>query len=182
MFSKSRSVLYLSENRLEHVEIVFHDLPLILGQVEQVVDRSIDIGFEGFEVVLLDFLAVGFEPVQQFDEVVVVPGDGLDRRVADGIRPPGHQGDRGVHVALHLGVYRVSPRLPLVGDIVEFSVVIAEVRLGKTIGLAIKFYTVHNLTRYHDRAREIVRGIDHAELPDVIVTNYVVAETLETLR
>lgn len=31
---------------------------------------------------------------------------------------------------------------------------------------------------YHDHAREIVRGIDHGELPDAIVTNYVVAETL----
>jgi len=31
---------------------------------------------------------------------------------------------------------------------------------------------------YHDRAQEIVRGIDHGELPEAIVTNYVVAETL----
>ena len=31
---------------------------------------------------------------------------------------------------------------------------------------------------YHERAQEIVRGIDHGDLPDVIVTNYVVAETL----
>ncbi|ERH02363.1 MAG: hypothetical protein J07HN6_00395 [Halonotius sp. J07HN6] len=31
---------------------------------------------------------------------------------------------------------------------------------------------------YHDRASEIIRGIDHGELPDAIVTNYVVAETL----
>ena len=31
---------------------------------------------------------------------------------------------------------------------------------------------------YHDRAREIVRGIDHGDLPEAIVTNYVVAETL----
>ncbi|MFC7043425.1 type II toxin-antitoxin system VapC family toxin [Halonotius sp. GCM10025705] len=31
---------------------------------------------------------------------------------------------------------------------------------------------------YHDRASEIVRGIDHGELPNAIVTNYVVAETL----
>lgn len=31
---------------------------------------------------------------------------------------------------------------------------------------------------YHDAAREIIRGIDHGDLPDVIVTNYVVAETL----
>jgi len=31
---------------------------------------------------------------------------------------------------------------------------------------------------YHDRAREIVRGIDHGDLPTVTVTNYVVAELL----
>lgn len=31
---------------------------------------------------------------------------------------------------------------------------------------------------YHNRAQEIVRGIDHGDLPDVMVTNYVVAETL----
>lgn len=31
---------------------------------------------------------------------------------------------------------------------------------------------------YHDRARELVRGIDHGDLPKAIVTNYVVAETL----
>jgi len=35
---------------------------------------------------------------------------------------------------------------------------------------------------YHDRAREIVRGIDHGELPDVLITNYVVAETLNLSR
>jgi|APHM01.1.fsa_nt_gi Predicted nucleic acid-binding protein, contains PIN domain len=31
---------------------------------------------------------------------------------------------------------------------------------------------------YHNRAQEIVRGIDHGDLPDVMVTNHVVAETL----
>lgn len=36
--------------------------------------------------------------------------------------------------------------------------------------------------QYHDRARKIVRGIDHGELPDAIVTNYVVAETLNLTR
>jgi len=72
--------------------------------------------------------------------------------------------------------------MPLVGDIVQFSDVVAEVRLGKTVGHAIKVNTVHNLTRYYDRAREIVRGIDHGDLPEVIVMNYVVAETLESLR
>jgi predicted nucleic acid-binding protein len=35
---------------------------------------------------------------------------------------------------------------------------------------------------YHQPAREIVRGIDHGDLPDVIVTNYVVAETLNLAR
>ena len=31
---------------------------------------------------------------------------------------------------------------------------------------------------YHGRSREIIRGIDHGVLPDAIITNYVVAETL----
>ena len=31
---------------------------------------------------------------------------------------------------------------------------------------------------YHDRSRAIIRGIDHGDLPDTVVTNYVVAETL----
>jgi predicted nucleic acid-binding protein len=35
---------------------------------------------------------------------------------------------------------------------------------------------------YHDRAREIVQAIDHGDLPDAIVTNYVVAETLNLAR
>ncbi|MDL0134747.1 type II toxin-antitoxin system VapC family toxin [Halobacterium salinarum] len=35
---------------------------------------------------------------------------------------------------------------------------------------------------YHEPAREIVRGIDHGDLPDAIVTNYVVAETLNLAR
>lgn len=35
---------------------------------------------------------------------------------------------------------------------------------------------------YHDRAREIVGGIDHGELPDAVLTNYVVAELLNLSR
>lgn len=35
---------------------------------------------------------------------------------------------------------------------------------------------------YHEKAREIVKGIDHGELPDTVVTNYVVAETLNLTR
>jgi len=31
---------------------------------------------------------------------------------------------------------------------------------------------------YHDQALQIISGIDHGALPDAIVTNYVVAETL----
>jgi hypothetical protein len=34
----------------------------------------------------------------------------------------------------------------------------------------------------HDVAREIVTAVDHGELPDVVVTNYVVAETLNLTR
>lgn len=40
------------------------------------------------------------------------------------------------------------------------------------------FATASARDEYDDRAREIVRGIDHGELPDAIVTNYVVGETL----
>ncbi len=35
---------------------------------------------------------------------------------------------------------------------------------------------------YHHRAREIIRGIDHGNLPKAIVTNYVIAETLNLTR
>ncbi len=35
---------------------------------------------------------------------------------------------------------------------------------------------------YHDQARKIVHGIDHGDLPKAIVTNYVVAETLNLTR
>lgn len=35
---------------------------------------------------------------------------------------------------------------------------------------------------YHERARSIVAGIDHAELPEAIVTDYVLAETLNLTR
>ncbi|WEL16315.1 PIN domain containing protein [Halorhabdus sp. SVX81] len=36
--------------------------------------------------------------------------------------------------------------------------------------------------RYHDRAREIVRGIDHGDLPEAVVSNYVLPETLNLTR
>jgi len=32
--------------------------------------------------------------------------------------------------------------------------------------------------QHHEKATEIVRGIDRGELPDAVVNNYVVAETL----
>jgi hypothetical protein len=35
---------------------------------------------------------------------------------------------------------------------------------------------------YHDRSRKIVRGIDHGDLPEAVITNYVVAETLNLAR
>lgn len=35
---------------------------------------------------------------------------------------------------------------------------------------------------YHDRARDLVRGIDHGTLPEAVITNYVVAETLNLTR
>ena len=34
---------------------------------------------------------------------------------------------------------------------------------------------------HHDTARDIVSAIDHGDLPDAIVTNYVVAETLNLI-
>jgi predicted nucleic acid-binding protein len=35
---------------------------------------------------------------------------------------------------------------------------------------------------YHDPALEIVRAVDHGDLPDGIVTNYILAETLNLVR
>ncbi|QAU12210.1 PIN domain-containing protein [Halorubrum sp. BOL3-1] len=35
---------------------------------------------------------------------------------------------------------------------------------------------------YHDRARKIVSGIDHGELPSAVLTDYVVAELLNLSR
>lgn len=35
---------------------------------------------------------------------------------------------------------------------------------------------------YHDAAMEIIRAVDHGDLPEGIVTNYVLAETLNLVR
>jgi len=35
---------------------------------------------------------------------------------------------------------------------------------------------------YHDPALDIVRGIDHGDLPEAVITNYVVAEALTLAR
>jgi len=35
---------------------------------------------------------------------------------------------------------------------------------------------------YHEPAQEVVRSIDHGELPEALITNYVVAETLNLAR
>lgn len=35
---------------------------------------------------------------------------------------------------------------------------------------------------YHDTAQEIVHAVDHGELPEAVLTNYVVAETLNLTR
>lgn len=40
------------------------------------------------------------------------------------------------------------------------------------------FATSSARDEYHERARAIVRGIDHGDLPEADVTDYVVAETL----
>jgi predicted nucleic acid-binding protein len=44
------------------------------------------------------------------------------------------------------------------------------------------FASASALDDYHDHARRLVRGIDHGDLPDGIVTNYVVAETLNLIN
>lgn len=36
--------------------------------------------------------------------------------------------------------------------------------------------------QYHETAREIVAGVDHGELPEAVVTDYVLAETLNLVR
>lgn len=35
---------------------------------------------------------------------------------------------------------------------------------------------------YHDRAQEIIRAIDHGALPTVVITDYILAETLNLAR
>ena len=54
----------LTENRLEHVEILLHDPALVFSQVEQVVDCFVYLGFEVVDVRPFDLLAVGFQPVE----------------------------------------------------------------------------------------------------------------------
>ncbi|ELZ33861.1 type II toxin-antitoxin system VapC family toxin [Halorubrum tebenquichense] len=44
------------------------------------------------------------------------------------------------------------------------------------------FATASARDEYHDRALEIVRGIDHGALPDAVVTDYVLAELLNLSR
>ena len=61
---RAKLVLHPTENRLEHVEILLHDFPLVLGQLEQVVDRPVDLGFEVVDVRPFDLLPVGFQPVK----------------------------------------------------------------------------------------------------------------------
>ena len=44
------------------------------------------------------------------------------------------------------------------------------------------FASASSRDEYHAPGREIVRAIDHGELPEVVVTNYIVAETLNLTR
>lgn len=44
------------------------------------------------------------------------------------------------------------------------------------------FAAVSARDEYHEPAREIVGGVDHGDLPEARVTNYVVAETLNLVR
>lgn len=175
--ARAKSVPQLAENWLKHVEIILYDFSLVFSQVEQVVDHSVNLGFESFDVRPFNLLAAVFEPVEQFSDAIVgagnrdgrllatldvaavdggvdvlgaslagIPVVGVHRRVVDCVRPPSLDGEITVHVALHLGVCRVSSRLPLVDDVVEFAVVVAEVCLREAVGLAIEVDTVHNFT------------------------------------
>ena len=44
------------------------------------------------------------------------------------------------------------------------------------------FATASARDEYHDVARDIVSGVDHGDLPTGVVTNYVLAETLNLVR
>lgn len=44
------------------------------------------------------------------------------------------------------------------------------------------FATASARDEFHDAAREIVRAVDHGDLPEALVTNYVLAETLNLTR
>jgi predicted nucleic acid-binding protein len=44
------------------------------------------------------------------------------------------------------------------------------------------FATASARDDYHDTAREIIGGIDHGSLPTAVITNYVLAETLNLTR
>lgn len=46
----------------------------------------------------------------------------------------------------------------------------------------VRFASASSRDEYHGPAREIVRGIDHRDLPEAVLTNYVVAETLNLVR
>ena len=49
---------------LEHFEVVLNDLAFLLGEVEQVVNRFVNLGFECFDVRLLDLSSVVVQSVE----------------------------------------------------------------------------------------------------------------------
>lgn len=53
---------------------------------------------------------------------------------------------------------------------------------GALVDTNVFFASVSASDDYHDRARAIVHGIDHGELPDSVITDYVLAETLNLTR
>jgi Predicted nucleic acid-binding protein, contains PIN domain len=53
---------------------------------------------------------------------------------------------------------------------------------GALVDTNVLFASASARDEYHDPAREIVGGIDHGELPNAVLTNYVVAELLNLSR
>jgi len=53
---------------------------------------------------------------------------------------------------------------------------------GALLDTNVLFASASARDEYHERGRTIVRAIDHGDLPEVVVTNYVAAETLNLAR
>lgn len=53
---------------------------------------------------------------------------------------------------------------------------------GALLDTNVLFASASARDEYHEPAMKLVRGIDHGELPDAVLTNYVVAEVLNLAR